>query len=122
MNLNELIKELDNTESYDLENVLIDIYVIIEENKADLSEAETVFTELSFLRDVVLSNGAASYFEDWGKHELEVSTIEKYVDKSICEVVKMLNSKRFEAVDDWTVKNEWFFNDELSKLVKEYLG
>ena len=49
--MKELIAKLGCTETYDKENVLIDIFIYLLENRIQLTDGLQVFMELSKLRD-----------------------------------------------------------------------
>ena len=51
----ELVEQLDQYETYDKENLLIDIYVSLIEEKYDIDDTLFAFIELSTLRDATLA-------------------------------------------------------------------
>lgn len=113
----ELVQQLDEYDTYDKENILIDIFVAVIEEKCNLDDIFFTFIELSILRDRTLSNGSDSYFETFNKDEYKLR-IFPILDDEIRDVFRMGEEERYEEIDQWMIDNEWKYNDFLSKIIK----
>ena len=113
----ELVQQLDEYDTYDKENILIDIFVAVLEEKCNLDDIFFTFIELSILRDRTLSNGSDSYFETFNKDEYKLR-IFPILDDEIRDVFRMGEEERYEEIDQWMIDNEWKYNDFLSKIIK----
>ncbi len=113
----ELVQQLDEYDTYDKENILIDIFVAAIEEKCNLDDIFFTFIELSILRDRTLSNGSDSYFETFNKDEYKLR-IFPILDDEIRDVFRMGEEERYEEIDQWMIDNEWKYNDFLSKIIK----
>ncbi|MGN0341679.1 MAG: hypothetical protein ACI4DO_02705 [Roseburia sp.] len=117
-----LVAMLENTDTYDKENALIDIYIYLLENKINLNEGQQVFVELSKLRDRTLSDGSESYFEEFNRNGLPIEIISKYASRDVVSIYTELSkSGKYDEIDEWMSKNEWLFNEELSAIIKASL-
>lgn len=117
-----LIAMLGNTDTYDKENALIDIYIYLLENKINLNEGQQVFVELSKLRDRTLSDGSESYFEDFDDRGLPIEIVSKYASKDVVSIYTVLSKAgKYDEIDEWMSENEWLFNEELSEIIKASL-
>ncbi len=117
--MESLVSMLDTVETYDKENILIDIYQNLLLNKNNLNKAQTIFLVLSEIRDISLSDGSQVYFDEWGKSPIDVNVAKNYVSADICKMLEKLNQKLYNDVDKWIIENEWKFNDELADIVKK---
>lgn len=114
-----LINMLENTDTYDKENALIDIYIYLLENKINLNEGQQVFVELSELRDKTLSDGSESYFDQFDDNTLSIEVMSRYASKDVVRIYTELSkSGKYDEIDEWMTENEWLFNEELSKIIK----
>lgn len=126
--LNSLIVALENTDTYDRENALIDLYIFLVSQNSFLPKAENtfIFVELSNWRDCSLRDGVESYYErkDTDKlHFLEKNM--KHYDyheackKCISGIHIYQENGDFSSLDNWIIDNEWTINDFLVELAKE---
>ena len=113
----ELVQQLDEYDTYDKENILIDIFVAVLEEKCNLDDIFFTFIELSILRDRTLSNGSDSYFETFNKDEYKLR-IFPILDDEIRDVFRMGEDEKYEEIDQWMIDNEWKYNDYLSRIIK----
>lgn len=125
--INSLIEALENTDSYDRENALIDLYIYLISHNSSLPKSEHtfIFIELSKWRDCSLREGVESYYDS--KNEDELSGLEKamkrYTHQEICEKCIMgihiyQGNREFSSLDNWILANEWTINDFLVGLAK----
>lgn len=70
--LNSLIMALENTDTYDRENALIDLYIFLISQNSSLPKVKNtfIFVELSNWRDCSLRDGVESYYETKDTDEL----------------------------------------------------
>uniref|UniRef100_UPI00405701A9 hypothetical protein n=1 Tax=Agathobacter sp. TaxID=2021311 RepID=UPI00405701A9 len=126
-NMSTIIEAINHTESYDRENALIDLYILLKsKNELLLDKNNTViFIELSQWRDYSLRDGAEAYYEE--KSEAELIQIEKamerYYHREICQKymdgIKMYRQQGdMLFLDEWIVENEWNINDFLADLAQ----
>ena len=113
----ELVQQLDEYDTYDKENILIDIFAAVLEEKCNLDDIFFTFIELSILRDRTLSNGSDSYFETFNKDEYKLR-IFPILDDEIRDVFRMGEDEKYEEIDQWMIDNEWKYNDYLSRIIK----
>lgn len=117
-----LITQLESTEKYDKENVLIYIYIYLQEAEMGLNESQRVFVNLSQLRDISLADGSQAFFDDWGKELIDIKVLTKYISSNSCKMLEKLIQKQYLEFDEWIAENQWIFNDELSDIVRSYFG
>lgn len=120
--LGSLITQLESTEKYDKENILIEIYIYLQETEMDLNESQRVFVNLSQLRDISLADGSQAFFDDWGKELIDIKVLAKYISSNSCKMLEKLIQKQYLEFDEWIAENQWIFNDELSNIVRSYFG
>lgn len=119
--MKELIAKLECTETYDKENVLIDIFIYLLENKVELTDGLQVFMELSKLRDRTLSDGSESYFEEYVHSEIFMNALKIWSNDEIVMIYDDLyKAKAYDKINIWVYGNEWQINDLLSAIIKEY--
>lgn len=125
--LDLLIKELENTDTYDRENALIDLYLfLISENRPLPKLSNTfIFVELSKWRDCSFRDGVESYYEAKNADELLQleESMEKYANQEACKRCiagsHIYQEKGdFTSLDNWILDNEWGINDFLVELTK----
>lgn len=118
--MNELIAKLGCTKTYDKENVLIDIFIYLLENKIELTDGLLVFMELSKLRDRTLSDGSESYFEEYEYAEIFMQALKIWSNDEIVKIYDDLyKAKAYDKINTWVSDNEWQINDLLSAIIKE---
>lgn len=118
--MNELIAKLGCTETYDKENVLIDIFIYLLENRIELTDGLLVFMELSKLRDRTLSDGSESYFEEYEYSEIFMQALKIWSNDEIVKIYDDLyKAKAYDIINTWVSDNEWQINDLLSAIIKE---
>ena len=120
-----LIEALENTETYDRENSLIEIYVYLVSQKCFLPQKSNtlIFIELSKWRDCSLGDGVASYYEMKDADallQLE-DAVKKYDYQEICTkfisgIHTYQEKGNLDSLDDWIFDNEWGINDFLTEL------
>lgn len=126
--LNSLLAALQNTDTYDRENALIDLYIFLISENRSLPKAEStfIFIELSNWRDCSLRDGVETYHETKGIYKLHF--LEKRMKQHACHEVykKYINgihihrkNRDFSSLDNWIIDNEWIINDFLVELAKE---
>lgn len=113
----ELVEQLDQYETYDKENLLIDIYVSLIEEKYDIDDTLFAFIELSTLRDATLADGSDSFFGTFDAEEYRLRIL-PILDDEIKTVFSLGEEERYEEVDQWMIDNEWKYNDFLSEIIK----
>lgn len=113
----ELVEQLDQYETYDKENLLIDIYVSLIEEKYDIDDTLFAFIELSTLRDATLADGSDSFFGTFDAEEYRLRIL-PILDDEIKMVFSLGEEERYEEVDQWMIDNEWKYNDFLSEIIK----
>lgn len=125
--LNSLIEALDNTDGYDRENALIDLYIYLISQHSFLPKCENtfIFIELSKWRDCSLRDGVESYY--YTKNEEELSQLEtamkKYTLQEACKKCIIgihihQGNRNFTSLDNWILDNEQAINDFLVELAK----
>ena len=115
--VSELVEKLDQYETYDKENLLIDIYVSLIEEKYDIDDTLFAFIELSALRDATLADGSDSFFDTFDAEEYRLRIL-PILDDEIQTVFSLGEEERYEEIDQWMIDNEWKYNDFLSKIIK----
>lgn len=111
------MEQLDQYETYDKENLLIDIYVSLIEEKYDIDDTLFAFIELSTLRDATLADGSDSFFGTFDAEEYRLRIL-PILDDEIKTVFSLGEEERYEEVDQWMIDNEWKYNDFLSEIIK----
>lgn len=126
--LSSLIEALENTDTYDRENALIDLYIFLRSQNYPLPKAENtaIFIELSEWRDCSLRDGVESYYETKDANELSKleKSMKKYAQQDACNKcivgIRIYQEKGdFSSLDNWIIDNEWAINDFLTELAKE---
>ena len=121
--MKELIAKLGYTETYDKENVLIDIFICLLENRIELTDGLQVFMELSKLRERTLSDGSESYFEEYEYSEKFMKALKIWSNDEIVKIYDDLyKAKAYDKINTWVSDNEWQINDLLSTIIKEYFA
>ena len=126
--LNSLLMALENTDTYDRENALIDLYIFLISQNSSLPKVENtfIFVELSNWRDCSLRDGVESYYET--KDTDELNFLEKNMKQSaqlegckkcISGIHIQKENRDFSPLDNWISDNEWAINDFLVELAKE---
>lgn len=120
MNMLILLEQLDKTETFDKENVLIDIYIYLIENNVKLNDKLKLFVELSRLRDITLTDGSESFFEDIDNNTIFIEILKQYTkDDLLKNLYEMCIDNQYDKINEWMVENEWIYNDKLSYVIKE---
>lgn len=87
--LNSLIMALENTDTYDRENALIDLYIFLISQNSSLPKVENtfIFVELSNWRDCSLRDGVESYYETKDTDELNFleKNMKQYARHEVCK-------------------------------------
>lgn len=123
MELEALLEQLDETEIYDKENVLIDIFCYLYENEVKQNDGIKLFMELSKLRDRSLMDGSESYFEDNEDPSLILSLLKQVSEYSVFNQLKRLcQDCQYDEIDEWIMENEWLLDDELAVLIKKSIS
>ena len=118
--IKELIAKLGCTETYDKENVLIDIFIYLLENRMELTDGLQVFMELSKLRDRTLADGSESYFEEYEYSEKFMTALKIWSNDEIVKIYDDLyKAKAYDKIDKWVYDHEWQINDLLTAIMKE---
>lgn len=128
-NLNSLITALENTDAYDRENALIDLYIFLISQNNSLPKAENtfIFVELSNWRDCSLRDGVEAYYErkeDTGELNFLEKNMKQYAHHEACKkcisgIQIYQKNGDFSSLDNWIYNNEWAINDFLVELAKE---
>ena len=126
--LNSLIMALENTDTYDRENALIDLYIFLISQNSSLPKVENtfIFVELSNWRDCSLRDGVESYYETKDTDELNFleKNMKQYARHEVCKkcisgIHIQKENRDFSHLDNWISDNEWAINDFLVELAKE---
>ena len=118
--MEELITKLGYTETYDKENVLIEIFIYLLENRIELTDGLQVFMELTKLRDRTLSDGSESYFEEYEHSEIFMNALKIWSNDEIVMIYdELYKAKAYDKINTWVCDNEWQINDLLSAIIKE---
>lgn len=118
--MKELISQLDCTETYDKENILINIFIYLLENETNLHDGLQVFVELSKLRDYALSDGSESYFEEYVASDEFMTLLYKWTNDDVIKLYDDLyRVEAYDEIDTWIIKNQWKLNDLLSDVIKK---
>ena len=120
MKLYALLEQLNGKETYEKENILIDIYIFLIENKKELNDRAKLFVELTKLRDRSLTDGSETYFVDSEDSISCFNLIEQFLNNDFFgPLEKMIKVRNYEKIDEWIQQNEWKYNDELEHLIKD---
>lgn len=123
--LSSLIEALENTDTYDRENALIDLYIFLVSQKCDLPQSGNTFAfiELSKWRDCSLRDGVEAYYETTSADELlhleermERCSSQEVCRKWIAGSHIYQESGDLTSLDTWIFENEWRINDYLVEL------
>lgn len=123
-----LIEALENTNTYDRENALIDLYFFLISSSCFLPKPENtfIFVELSNWRDCSLRDGVEVYYETKDIDELSKleKSMKKYDQQEVCSkfiegIHIYQENDDFSYLDNWVIDNEWAINDFLVELAKE---
>ncbi len=119
---------LENTDTYDRENALIDLYIFLISQNSSLPKVENtfIFVELSNWRDCSLRDGVESYYETKDTDELNFleKNMKQYARHEVCKkcisgIHIQKENRDFSPLDNWISDNEWAINDFLVELAKE---
>ena len=124
----ELIHSLDGVDTYDKENVLIDIFIFYLEHKQILKKSELLdmFAEVTRWRDISLVDGSEEYYEriEYEQNKEVMLALKKYAEDALFQLYQKGFSGEeavFERIDSWIFENKWKINDWLSDIICKYM-